>query len=390
MTIDMLSHFTLLANESAVSSTMQNVIEPIMLTVSAIAGLTCTLFLVIGGVNYMSSSGQPERLTQAKKIIRNAIIGLVLVLAAASLTAILTNAYSSTGSASYQTVPALNAIKPASTSFSLAGVIIKAITDVLQNIVQSIAAPFINALQVFTTATPLMATNATVFNLWLAVLAIGDSMFVLVIAALGFHLMSSASLGLEEVEFKHLLPQLGAVFLLMNSSIFILDTIIGISNGMIDAIRAGFGSISVWQTLISITQKSTSLGLAALLIMIVFTIMAVILLIYYVGRLVTLYLGAALSPLICLLWLLPSFKDFASNAFRIALSVRNCEVPEINPLAMVVNLCFPCKSLGLPCPSQPSPESSCPQPSVRQSLLNLECEQIGHFHSDMLRRGQKG
>jgi len=40
------------------------------------------------------------------------------------------------------------------------------------------------------------------------------------------------------------------------------------------------------------------------------------LLVYYVGRIVTLYLGAVLAPLLLLLWLLPSFKDFSISAAR--------------------------------------------------------------------------
>jgi hypothetical protein len=306
----------ILADTSSVAAAMQSVVMPLMVTLSVIAGLVCVIFLIIGGINYMSSSGQPDRLEHAKKVIRNSLIGLIMVLAAATLTAILTHAYNGSSSAVTQAVPSLNAITPASTSLSLVDVIIKAIVGVLQNIIESVAEPFINALQYFTTATPLMAANPSVFNLWLAVLAIADTLFVLVVAALGFNLMSATSLGLNEVNFKHILPQLGLAFLLMNSSIFVIDTIIGLSNGMIDAIHAGFGDISVWQTLISVTQQAGGLSFAALLIMIVFVIMSVILLVYYVGRLITLYLGAILAPLVLLLWLLPSFKDFATNAAK--------------------------------------------------------------------------
>jgi hypothetical protein len=295
---------------------MQSVVTPLMLTLGVIAGLVCVLFLIIGGINYMSSSGQPDRLAYAKKVIRNALIGLIIVLSAVTLTAILTHAYGASSNSVAQAVPSLNAVKPAHTSLSLVDVIIKAITGVLQNIIESVAAPFISALQYFTTSTPLMAANPSVFNLWLAILAIADALFVLVVAALGFHLMSASSLGIDELEFKHILPQLGLAFLLMNSSIFAIDTIIGLSNSMIDALRAGFGDLSVWQSLTSITQQAGGLGLAALLIMVVFVIMSVILLIYYVGRLITLYLGAILAPLIILLWLLPSFKDFAANATK--------------------------------------------------------------------------
>ena len=84
-----------------------------------------------------------------------------------------------------------------------------------------------------------MAANPNVFDLWLAVLAIADGLFVLVVAALGFNLMSATSLGLDEIDFKHVLPQIGLIFLLMNSSIFVIDTVLGLSNGMINAIHAG-------------------------------------------------------------------------------------------------------------------------------------------------------
>lgn len=306
----------ILADTSPVAAAMQSVVTPLMMTLSVIAGLSCVLFLIIGGINYMSSSGQPDKLAHAKKVVRNALIGLIIVLSAATLTAALTHAYTGSSNSVTQAVPSLNAVKPASTSFSLVDVIIKAIVGVLQNIIESVSAPFINALQFFTTSTPLMAANPSVFNLWLAVLAIADTLFVLVVAALGFHLMSATSLGLNELEFKHILPQLGLAFLLMNSSIFAIDTVIGLSNGMIDALRAGFGDTSVWQSLISITQQASGLGFAALLIMVVFVVMSVILLVYYVGRLVTLYLGAVLAPLVLMLWLLPSFKDFAANAAK--------------------------------------------------------------------------
>jgi type IV secretory pathway TrbL component len=121
---------------------------------------------------------------------------------------------------------------------------------------------------------------------------------------------------MDELDLKHLLPQLALGFLLINSSIFLIDIIISISNGMIDALRAGFGDVTVWQVLNKVTDQSGSAGIATLLIMVVFLVLAFVLLVYYVGRLVTLYLGAALSPVLLLLWLLPSFKDFAASAVK--------------------------------------------------------------------------
>jgi hypothetical protein len=85
---------------------------------------------------------------------------------------------------------------------------------------------------------------------------------------------------------------------------------------MIQALQAGFSSSSVWDSLSTVASNSKDLKLAALLIFIVFIILTVILLVYYILRLVTLFIGAVMAPLVLLLWLIPSFKDFASNALR--------------------------------------------------------------------------
>ncbi len=307
---------TRLADSLSVANAMHGVVNPLVATLVAVASAACAFFLINGAFHYMTSSGQPERLEHAKKLIRNALLGLIIIIGAATLTAVLSHTYTNSSTVPAEHLPSLATVQPAHTSLSLVDVLVKAITGLLQNIVQSVASPFINALQFFTSSTPLMAENSSVFNLWLAVVAMTDALFVLVVALLGFNVMSSASLGLEEIEFKHLLPQLGLIFLLINSSIFAIDAIISLSNGMIAALVAGFGNISVWKVLSAITDQSAGLGLAALLIMVVFVILSVMLLVYYVGRLVTLYLGAVLSPLVLLLWLLPSFKDFATNVAK--------------------------------------------------------------------------
>lgn len=161
-----------------------------------------------------------------------------------------------------------------------------------------------------------MSGNSSVFNLWLIILAIADVLFILVVILLGFHIMSASSLGLDEIEFKHMIPQLILIFVLMNSSIFIIDGFIQLSNGMITALRAGFGTSDVWDSLKQVAASSKDMKLAALLIFILFIVLSVILLIYYILRIVILYIGAVLAPLVLLIWLIPSFKDFAVNALR--------------------------------------------------------------------------
>jgi type IV secretory pathway TrbL component len=165
-----------------------------------------------------------------------------------------------------------------------------------------------------------MADNSSVFNLWLVLVGTTDALFVLVVALLGFHVMSASTFGFDEVEFKHLLPRIGLVFLLVNSSIFAIDGIIELSNAMIRAINATGPTASVWEVLTAVVKQAGGQGVAALLIMIAFLIFAVILLVYYVGRLVTLYLGAVLSPVILLLWLVPGFRDFSESAAKVYLT----------------------------------------------------------------------
>ncbi len=307
---------TNLASAQTASEAMRAYVTPTMVTLISLATLACTIFIIVGGIRYMTSSGNPEQMFQAKRLIKNALIGLVLVMSASVLTGILNNAYSENKSADSTGVPSLGIIEQEEKEEDLGGVITGAIIGVFRKIIQTIGTPFIKAIDYFTSATPLMADNPQVFNVWLSVLAIANVMFIVVVALLGFHVMSFQSLGFEEMDLRQFLPQLAGVFLLMNSSIFVIDAVIGMSNAMITAIQSSFSTGDIWNSLISITDKAYGVGLAGLLIMGAFLILVVMLLVYYLGRLIALYVGAVLSPLIALLWLLPAFKDFSITAIK--------------------------------------------------------------------------
>ncbi|MFO0971389.1 MAG: pilin [Candidatus Saccharimonadales bacterium] len=307
---------SLLADTSGAISVMRDYIRPTIQMLAGLASIACTLFLVHGGYLYMTSRGNPESLETAKRVVRNALIGLVIVLGAMTLTTILSGAYGNPSNVGGANLPNLQAIQPQDAGSGLVEVLIKAVTGFLNNIIQTIGAPFLSALDFFTKGTPLMAQNPGVFNLWLAVVGITDVLFILIVALLGFHVMSAASLGLDEIEFKHLLPRIGLAFLLVNTSIFVIDFVIELSNVLINAITKVTGATSVWVTLTAVVKESGGQSAAALLVMIAFLIFSVILLIYYVGRLVVLFLGAVLSPLVIGLSLLPSFRDFSVTAAR--------------------------------------------------------------------------
>ena len=74
----MAASIMLLADASAASSVMKAFVTPVIGTLIALASLAVVFFLVNGGIQYMTSSGDPEKLEHAKRIVRNALIGLAM------------------------------------------------------------------------------------------------------------------------------------------------------------------------------------------------------------------------------------------------------------------------------------------------------------------------
>lgn len=57
-----------------------------------VAGLISVLFLIIGGFRYITSAGNEESAEQAKKIITNAIIGIVVIILSFVVVRVISNA----------------------------------------------------------------------------------------------------------------------------------------------------------------------------------------------------------------------------------------------------------------------------------------------------------
>lgn len=70
--------------------------------VIGVAGLVSAIFIVIGGVSYMTSSGEPAKLEKAKKTILYAVIGLAIVALAEIITAFVTNIIKDASTQAYQ------------------------------------------------------------------------------------------------------------------------------------------------------------------------------------------------------------------------------------------------------------------------------------------------
>ena len=71
-------------------SQIENFGKNVIQVLVTLAGLLAAGFFVMGGINYITSSGNPESLDRSKKTILYSVIGLVIVLAAFVLSNIIT------------------------------------------------------------------------------------------------------------------------------------------------------------------------------------------------------------------------------------------------------------------------------------------------------------
>jgi hypothetical protein len=287
--------------------------------ITIIAGLASTLFLIKGGYQYMVSSGNVEAILNAKKTIKNAVIGLVLVLSANLIVSVfqgaLNGTLSDTPNAAINIAPVTN-ITP---SPGLAQVLLDALNGVFQNLVESATKPLLDSIMNFLASTPTVLNNSVIRNFWLVMVGICDTLFVIIVALLGLHVMSASVLGFEEVELRQLLPRLGLSFLGVNVSLFLADYAIITCNALTKAVVDSTGGLNhAWVenaiNLQSIAQNN--LPLITLLFLLIFLIVCIVLLFMYVSRLIIVALGAVLSPFIFLLWALPKFSDIADSAVR--------------------------------------------------------------------------
>lgn len=285
-----------------------------------IATVAATLFIIIGGYQYITSAGHPEELEHAKITLRNAILGLVIVLAASFIASLFSHAFTTPSGNFSSAQIALTPIQPTTPSNGLTQVLIDAISSFMQNIIQSATKPLVDGIVSFLTTTPLLATNSVVFNFWLVMVGITDSLFALVVAILGFHLMSAHALGFDEIEFKHMLPRLGFAFLLANTSIFWIDWIIQACNALVNTVIAATGGITGAWILNAfdpaIISNVNNVAIITLIFMILFIILAVVLLLFYITRLIFIAFGAVMAPLVFLIWTIPKFSDFAEISIK--------------------------------------------------------------------------
>lgn len=291
-------------------------------TIIVLASLTTTFFLIKGGYLYITSAGKPDALEEGKKTIRNAVLGLAVVLGSALYLNLLNNAFTTPANTYTPAQIQLTPIEPLEPQSGLTQVLLDAVNGFFQSIVQSATKPLVDGILGFLATTPSVTTNSVVFNFWLIMLGIVNSLYALALALFGFNLMSASTFGFDEVEFKHILPRIGLGFLGANMSIFLADWVIMLANTLVNVVLSATGGLSnAW--LLNVVDISNilsgnegSMMLITLVFLVLFIILSVILLLFYISRLIVIALGVALSPFIFLLWTIPKTTDFAEISIK--------------------------------------------------------------------------
>jgi hypothetical protein len=287
--------------------------------ITLIAGGAATLFLIIGGYGYITSSGNPETLENSKRIIKNALLGLLLILGSGIFVSLLRTALQPASSTNPTAAISLQPIQSAEPAEGLAQVLIDAVSGFMENIVQSAITPILNGILGYLTTTPSVLNNSVIFDFWLVTLGIVDSLFVLVVALLGLQLMSASTFGFEEVRLNQLLPRIGLAFLGANISLFLADYVILTCNALVKAILDSTGGLQqAWleHATNPVVLVAGTTPLITLIFFVIFLIVAIVLLLMYISRLILISLGAVLSPFIFLLWAIPKTAGFAEMAVK--------------------------------------------------------------------------
>ncbi|HEY1064368.1 MAG TPA: hypothetical protein VGE30_03705 [Candidatus Saccharimonadales bacterium] len=75
-----------------ISSTQDSFVQTVITIVIRVLAAVCFLFIIIGGLRYVLSQGDPQGVSKAKGTILYALIGLVIAIIAQALVIIVVNA----------------------------------------------------------------------------------------------------------------------------------------------------------------------------------------------------------------------------------------------------------------------------------------------------------
>lgn len=73
------------ANQTDIAASVSRILLAVFEIILRIAGILAVIFVVWGGIQYQLSQGEPDRLSKARSVIINALIGLAITVSATAI-----------------------------------------------------------------------------------------------------------------------------------------------------------------------------------------------------------------------------------------------------------------------------------------------------------------
>lgn len=289
-------------------------LRPLIVAAIGLSSSASVFFILLSGYRYMTSRGNPDGLVVAKSTLKNALIGLVVVIGSTLIMSTFTNSLDVTNRNSETLTYKLDEIEGEDGSGGVAGLAIGVMSGFLSDFISSLGRPFVEGLRDYSQNTPTVSNNENVFTLWLVVLGISNGLFLLGVILVGFRIMSAGSLGLHEVDLKQSMLRLAVIFILMNTSIYLIDSLIDIANKMNEIVTGS--ELRIWEVLLVKLKDVGNERIASLLMMVIFVATSLAMLVFYVIRIVKIFFGAVIAPLVLLCFVLPVLRDVSLSLIR--------------------------------------------------------------------------
>ena len=240
----------------------------------------------------------------------------MLIIGAVSLVTWLTTSYQQAAPPSSPTtfIPVNPDPLPPAPQPGLGGLMVEVVTGLLGQLVVGLGEPIVNLLEDLSRSTPVISDNQAIWQLWVISVGLSNSLLVLMVIFLGARSMVAPMLGWQSQEWWQLGGRILLTFILANTSLWLIDGLIRLTNAILVSLHQQVSSADFWGYLTPLVTQTGWASLAMLLGLVILVLLAGWLAVYYVGRLIGLYVGAVLAPLVITLGLLPTWRPFSRLA----------------------------------------------------------------------------
>jgi hypothetical protein len=198
----------------------------------------------------------------------------------------------------------------------IGGMVIHAINGWLQSLATGVLQPALDSVGLLLFQTPALDGIPEVQRSVGAVRGVANSIFVLAILVCGGLIMASGSFETQYTA-KRLLPRLGLGALLSNASLVVCANLTKLNNGLVISLLGPDPAHNIWSQITSGLSTGNLSGLIIFtFIALVAAVMAVVLIVIYVGRDLLLLLLTVAAPLMLATYSVPQLDDVARLWWR--------------------------------------------------------------------------